>query len=134
VRVMGLLAAAIVLSVVLYLIDKNKKWGVFWRLVGSAAFLALVGLGYLWYDDYRGAKLSAQDECGKKVLAAWPDYGRGPDPKGGFAAWKASQVFDRGNVAAVRSLGKKMLAQYPNCDAPPWIVEPGTKPKDGAKP
>ena len=46
---MELIAAAIVLSVVLYLIDKNKKWGTFWKLVGGLVVVAMLVVAYLAY-------------------------------------------------------------------------------------
>jgi len=52
-----LLAAAIVLSTNLYLIDKNKQWRAFWNVVQLAAVISAAILGYVVYDT--GYKMGA---------------------------------------------------------------------------
>jgi hypothetical protein len=95
---MEFIATAIVLSVVLYLIDKNKKWGTFWKLVGGLVVVATLVVAYLVYDHHRTSKILA---CASKVRATYPDAYHDLDDM---------------------TLGKRVLAKYKNCDAPPWAV------------
>ena len=62
----AMLAAAIVLVTVLYLVDKNKVWPQFWKVVGGCIlFVVLLGGGYYFYDLHE-AKAAAS--------GPWHDY------------------------------------------------------------
>lgn len=47
---MEFLAVAIVLATVLFLVDRNKKWGLFWKTCAALALIAAIGVGYLMYS------------------------------------------------------------------------------------
>lgn len=56
-----MLAAAILLAVILYLVDKNQQWPAFWRFVrrGTATLVALAILtviGFYSYEKYEAKK------------------------------------------------------------------------------
>lgn len=55
-----MLAAAILASVVLYLVDKNHQWKNFWRICGSAAVLAALAFGGMYVDDRLEARKYAR--------------------------------------------------------------------------
>jgi hypothetical protein len=111
-------AAAIIVATVLYLIDKNKRWGAFWKSVGGVTILALLGVGYLWYSDYRSAQLFRKAlDCGTKIRAAYPQaMSIGGDVFDQSAARPYSDLDDA-------TLGRKVLAKYPTCDVKQWVVE-----------
>ena len=62
---MEVLGIALLLSVILYLIDKNAAWPKFWRFVKvSSATVVLLGIlggtGYYFYQRHEQRKLEAQ--------------------------------------------------------------------------
>lgn len=59
---MTILALAIVLSTVLYLVDKNRKWGAFGRVVGVVTIVAAIGLSFEYLRERRNAKEFAKAE------------------------------------------------------------------------
>lgn len=76
---MYLLAASILLSTILYLVDKNQAWGKFWRALGAMALLCALGVAGIYADDvYKTHKA--------KVAAAasnteWQDFYPAPEAK-----------------------------------------------------
>lgn len=56
------IAAAIVIAMVLYLVDKNQKWSAFWRVVNWCAKVA-VGCAVLFIADYYSP--------GRSVISGW---------------------------------------------------------------
>lgn len=65
---MYLLAASILLSTILYLVDKNQAWGKFWRALrwGTVAAVVCVALviGYSKYAEHKAAAHASE----------WQDY------------------------------------------------------------
>lgn len=53
---MEALAAAILLSTILYLVDKNHVWKKFWRVLAACAVIAVLGLTGLYVQDRYEAK------------------------------------------------------------------------------
>lgn len=54
-----MLAAAILISTVLYLVDKNHQWKNFWRVGGTLAVLTALIVGGILLDDRYEAKKHA---------------------------------------------------------------------------
>jgi len=74
------LSVAIVLAVVLYLVDKNQKWKVFWRLTCGCAFLLIVAAGFLLLcDQLRANKASPRVDYDSLAK----EYGGFETPRGG---------------------------------------------------
>lgn len=87
-----MLAAAILISTVLYLVDRNHAWKKFKEVSTWVTVIAIIGMGYLEYNDYRTSQIY---ECSNKVRAAYP-----------------TAYADLDSL----TLGKKMLEKYPSCD------------------
>lgn len=66
---MEALAAAILLSTILYLVDKNHVWKKFWLVLASCVLLVILGLTGLYLDDRYEAKKHAQH-------GPWENYQR----------------------------------------------------------
>ena len=100
-KILGVMwvAAAIVFSVILLLVDRHQKWGVLLKVVGGIIFVGLLGIGYLWYDIQQSDKL---EECATKVRATYPGTYQDMDDL---------------------TLAKKVLAKYPTCELPAWAVD-----------
>jgi hypothetical protein len=56
-----MLAAAILISTVLYLVDKNHVWPQFWKITATCLLLiALSGGGYYFYAEHRAQVANSQ--------------------------------------------------------------------------
>ena len=94
-----MLAAAIVLVTVLYLVDKNQKWGTVWKITKWSACVGVTVIAFYLYDYYKDEQ---RVTCAEKVRAIYP-----------------SSYKDLADVV----LGEKVLAKYPTCDVAKWIGE-----------
>lgn len=92
-----MLAAAIVLAMVLYLVDKNHKWALFGKLMAGVGIALVFGmLGVYDYDKHETKAAGHDRICAAKVRATYP-----------------GTYDDLSDVA----LTEKTLAKYPHfCD------------------
>lgn len=70
---MMILAGAIVLAMVLYLVDKNQKWGAFKAFLKLGGGIAVLAIGaFLIYGSHE-SRISAHNRaCAAKIRAAYP--------------------------------------------------------------
>lgn len=71
-----MLAAAIILAMVLYLIDRNGQWPKFWRVLkfGAIGILLIAGglLGVVEWSDHQMAMKNARYHCAQTIRARYP--------------------------------------------------------------
>jgi len=64
-----LIAAAILLAMILYLVDKNQKWRAFWKIMGAILALLALGAGMLLIQKKERARMRA---CASRIRLAFP--------------------------------------------------------------
>lgn len=64
-----LIAAAILLAMILYLVDKNHKWRVFWRVMGALLALSVLGAAILLMQKEERVRTR---RCASRLRRAFP--------------------------------------------------------------
>jgi hypothetical protein len=65
-----MIAVAILLAMILYLVDKNRKWRIFWQVTGTVLALAAFGSGILLMQRKERVRTRA---CALRIRRAFPE-------------------------------------------------------------